>query len=33
VTFAPYRHPEVQAVAAELEPIVSRIVDEAMAER
>jgi uncharacterized protein (DUF302 family) len=33
VLFAPYRHPEVQAVAAELDPIVRRIVDRALAPR
>jgi len=31
VVFAPYRHPEVQAVAAELEPIFKTIVDRALA--
>jgi uncharacterized protein (DUF302 family) len=33
VVFAPYRHPEVQAVAKELEPIFKAIVDQAMAAR
>lgn len=31
--FAPYRHPEVQAVAAELEPIFRTLVDRALATR
>jgi len=31
--FAPYRNPEVQAVAAELDPIFKRIVDRALAAR
>ncbi len=31
VVFAPYRHPEVQAVAAELDPIFKTIVDRALA--
>ena len=31
--FAPYRHPEVQAVAAELDPIFKAIVDRALAVR
>lgn len=33
VIFAPYRHPEVQAVAAELEPVLRSIVDQAVAAR
>ncbi len=33
VLFAPYRHPEVQAVAAELDPIFKGIVDRALAPR
>ena len=31
--FAPYRHPEVRAVASELEPIFRTIVERALAER
>ena len=33
VVFAPYRHPDVQAVARELTPIVTAIVDRAVAGR
>jgi uncharacterized protein (DUF302 family) len=33
VVFAPYRHPEVQAVAAELDPIFKVIIDQAVAAR
>lgn len=31
--FAPYRHPEVRAVAAELDPIFKRIIDKAVSAR
>jgi len=31
--FAPYRHPEVQAIGAELDPILKAIVDRALAAR